>query len=218
MNDGVCDPAGRFWAGTSSTPRAPTDVLASLEPDGAARIRLTGVTVSNGICFTPDGRLMYYVDTLPHRRLESFAVAADGRLSARTTVATVRGGNPDGIAIDDEGCVWVAVWDAGEVRRYSPAGETLDVVRVPARRPTAVALAGQVLLITSASLADSADEGPSFYGDRSSGTDLGGLLFAAHVGAAGIPAAAWGPRLSPRAVPDASPSHSEFCEGDQSVE
>lgn len=117
MNDGGADPFGRFWVGSQSMPRAPHCALWSLEPDGTMIERLAGVTVSNGLAFDRSGSTLYYIDTLPHRSIEAFDVAPDGRLSRRRTVCKVDGGNPDGMTIDDEGMLWVAVWD----RRRGPA-------------------------------------------------------------------------------------------------
>ncbi|MFC5824096.1 SMP-30/gluconolactonase/LRE family protein [Nonomuraea insulae] len=178
MNDGVCDPAGRFWAGSQAIPREPRAALFRLAADGSAERVLESVTVSNGIGFTADGATMYYIDTLPHRRLEAFDVV-DGELSGRRAVAEVAGGNPDGLTIDDEGCVWVAVWDGAAVHRYAPDGRLLATVELPVPRPTAVCFAGSILLITTAWLGlDPAPAGS-------------GRLYAIDVGVTGPPATTW---------------------------
>ncbi|MCI4061326.1 SMP-30/gluconolactonase/LRE family protein [Micromonospora sp. R77] len=150
LNDGACDPAGRFHCGSQSRLRRPVARLHRLDTDGSIHVALTGVTVSNGIGFTADGTTMYYIDTLPARCLDSFEVRPDGSLGHRRTVAPVSGGNPDGLAIDDEGCIWVAVWDGWTVHRYAPDGRLLTEVRLPVARPTAVAFAGSTLLVTTA--------------------------------------------------------------------
>ncbi|WP_022892320.1 SMP-30/gluconolactonase/LRE family protein [Agromyces subbeticus] len=152
MNDGGCDPLGRFWVGSQSMPREPHCSLWSIDADGAATERLDGVTVSNGLAFDRTGATLYYIDTLPHRSIEAFDVAPDGSLGNRRTVCRVEGGNPDGLAIDLEGMLWVAVWDASEVRRYSPHGVLLETIELPSTRPTAVALVGRLLVITTASV------------------------------------------------------------------
>lgn len=152
MNDGGGDPFGRFWVGSQSVPRAPHCALWSIDPDGVATERLSGVTVSNGLAFSPTGETLYYIDTLPHRSIEAFDVMPDGQLRNRRTVCKVEGGNPDGMAIDLDGMLWVAVWDAGEVRRYSPSGELLERIELPSKRPTAVALVDRLLMITTASV------------------------------------------------------------------
>lgn len=152
MNDGGADPSGRFWVGSQSVPRAPHCSLWSIDADGVPTERVGEVTVSNGLAFHPDGETMYYIDTLPNRSIEAFDVAHDGSLSNRRTVCAVDGGNPDGMSIDLEGMLWVAVWDAAEVRRYSPSGVLLESIELPAKRPTAVALVGRMLVITTASV------------------------------------------------------------------
>ncbi|MEV6716273.1 SMP-30/gluconolactonase/LRE family protein [Lentzea sp. NPDC051208] len=177
MNDGGCDPTGRFWAGTQCAPRSPACCLYSLEVTGAIITRLTGVTVSNGLCFSEDGRTMYYIDTLPHRSIEAFDVSSNGELSGRRVVSQVDGGNPDGLAIDVEGNLWVAVWDAAQIRRYTPTGRLLTTIDLPASRPTAVTFAGSLLIITTAS-AGLVDPGP-----------LDGALLCVDVDVAGPPAA-----------------------------
>jgi sugar lactone lactonase YvrE len=149
FNDGVTDPHGRFWVGTQSARRRPTSALYALDNDGVIRPRLRGVTVSNGIGFSADGRTMYYIDTLPHRSVEAFDVAGN-RLSHRRSLHRFARGNPDGMTMDRDGCIWVAVWDAGEVVRISPIGSVLERIALPARRPTAVALVSRRLIVTTA--------------------------------------------------------------------
>lgn len=180
MNDGVCDTTGRFWSGTQAVPRTPNAALYSLEADGRVVERLPGVTVSNGICVTPDATTLYYIDTLPHRTVDAFDIEKDGTLTRRRTIARIGPGNPDGMAIDEDGCLWVAVWDAGEVVRIDPLGRTVQSVRVPALRPTAVTLVSDVLVITTASVGI---DDPS---------DGGGHLYAISVPTAGRMAPRWG--------------------------
>ncbi|GAA1131345.1 hypothetical protein GCM10009651_13750 [Microbacterium natoriense] len=179
MNDGGCDPAGRFWVGSQSMPRDPHCALWSIDADGVATERLGGVTVSNGLVFDESGSTLYYIDTLPHRSIEAFDVAPDGCLSGRRTVCRVDGGNPDGMTIDEEGMLWVAVWDAAEVRRYSPAGRLVETIELPAKRPTAVALVDRLLVITTASVGL---EHPS---------TADGALLGVEVDAPGAPALPW---------------------------
>ncbi|MBM7832385.1 sugar lactone lactonase YvrE [Agromyces cerinus] len=179
MNDGGCDPTGRFWVGSQSMPRQPHCALWSIDPDGVATERLGGVTVSNGLAFDRTGETLYYIDTLPHRSIEAFDVAPDGTLGNRRTVCRVEGGNPDGMAIDLEGMLWVAVWDAAEVRRYSPHGVLLETIGLPSKRPTAVALVDRLLVITTASIGLS-DPG-----------DADGALLGVEVEVGGAPSLPW---------------------------
>lgn len=187
FNDGACDPAGVLWAGTQSHARVPDAALVTLDHEGRVRERLRDVTVSNGLGFSGDGSRMYYIDTLPHRRLEVFDIVG-GELRGRRTLATIDGGNPDGLVVDEADGVWVAVWDAGEVRRFDEHGRLTDTVEVAARRPSAVCLVGSTLVITSArrGLVDP--------------TDDDGRFFATDVAVPGRPAAPWRPRPAPEAV------------------
>ena len=197
MNDGVCDPSGRFWVGSQSMPRDPHSALWSIDEHGVAVERLSGVTVSNGIVFDRTGSTMYYIDTLPHRSIEAFDVAPDGRLSHRRTVCAVGGGNPDGMAIDDEGMLWVAVWDAGEVRRYSPDGTLDETIPLPATRPTAVALVDGLLVITTASIGL----------PRPAAAD--GAILGVRVEVGGAPALPWGGAIPLGGHRDASAGRSD---------
>lgn len=173
MNDGGGDPAGRFWVGSQSMPRDPHCTLWSIGSEGEPIARLGEVTVSNGLAFDSTGSTLFYIDTLPNRSIEAFDVAPDGELSNRRTVCRVEGGNPDGMAIDLDGMLWVAVWDASEVRRYSPDGELLEAIALPARRPTAVTLVDRLLVITTAriGLTDPADADGALLGVQ---VDVGG--------------------------------------------
>lgn len=156
MNDGACDSAGRFWAGTASvTEDAPSGSLYRLSPGGKLTTMLTGVTISNGIGWSPDDSVMYYIDT-PTQLLEAFDFdAVEGTISGRRTVAEIdpADGHPDGLTVDADGCIWVALWEGSAVRKYTPAGELAGIVDVPAARPTSCAFGGpelDVLYITTA--------------------------------------------------------------------
>ena len=156
MNDGACDSAGRFWAGTMSvTEDRPVGALYRLEPDGEAATMLTGITISNGIGWSPDETTMYYVDT-PQHVLEAFDFdLAAGTISGRRQVVAIEPGvgHPDGLTVDAAGCIWVALWDGSAVRKYTPGGDLAGIVDVPTARPTSCAFGGpelDVLYITTA--------------------------------------------------------------------
>lgn len=142
-NDAAVAPDGSLWAGTMRYDEAPGGgTLSRLTGDGTARTVLTDVTVSNGTGWSPDGGLLYYVDT-PTRRVDVFDHDADGVRHRRPLVEIEEGaGYPDGLTVDADGCVWVALWDGGAVRRYTPDGVLDRVVRVPAPRTTACAFGG----------------------------------------------------------------------------
>jgi sugar lactone lactonase YvrE len=146
FNDGKCDPAGRFWAGTISLQREPGAAnLYCLEPNGEVRVMLRGLTNSNGIAWSLDHSEMYHIDT-PTRRVTAFNYdLASGQIENPRTVITVPPdfGKPDGMTIDAEGMLWIALWDGGCVRRWDPrSGKLLDTVAVPVRRVTSCAFGG----------------------------------------------------------------------------
>ncbi|KUN83679.1 calcium-binding protein [Streptomyces bungoensis] len=144
-NDAAVAPDGSLWAGTMRYDEATGGgTLTRLTGAGEVRTILPDVTVSNGTGWSPDGRLMYYTDT-PTRCVDVFDYDADGATVAnrRTLVRIEEGaGFPDGLTVDAEGCVWVALWDGGAVRRYTPAGDLDRVVTLPTPRTTACAFGG----------------------------------------------------------------------------
>ncbi|MYZ35393.1 MULTISPECIES: SMP-30/gluconolactonase/LRE family protein [unclassified Streptomyces] len=152
-NDAAVAPDGSLWAGSMRyDERDGGGALIRVAPGGTVTEALT-VTVGNGTGWSPDGRTMYYVDS-PTRRIDRFRVDGE-RITDRSTVATIeRGaGLPDGLTVDADGCVWVALWDGAQLRRYTPRGELDRTVELPVRRPTACAFGGpglRDLYITSA--------------------------------------------------------------------
>jgi sugar lactone lactonase YvrE len=162
MNDGRCDALGRFWAGTVGVRE---DGLAAdgagslycLEPDGRVRPVLSGISLSNGLDWSPDGRTLYYVDSRSGG-IDAFPFdVRSGALGSRRRFVELgvppEQGFVDGICVDATGAVWAAVWGAGEVRRYTPAGTLDTAIRLPVTQPTSCVFAGEtldVLVITSA--------------------------------------------------------------------
>ncbi|MFD8369937.1 SMP-30/gluconolactonase/LRE family protein [Streptomyces sp. NPDC059688] len=145
-NDAAVAPDGSLWAGTMRYDEATGGgTLSRLTGDGTAATVLPDVTVSNGTGWSPDGRLMYYIDT-PTRRVDVFDHDADGVRDRRPLVEIEAGaGFPDGLTVDADGCVWVALWDGGAVRRYTPAGELDRVITLPTPRTTACVFGGAAL-------------------------------------------------------------------------
>ncbi len=134
MNDAACDPQGRFWAGTKAHDnRAGGGALYRLDRDGHTELMLDGLTISNGLGWSPDGGTMYLADTIP-RVIHAFAfdgergTIADGRV----LVTVAEGVGPDGLTVDAAGDLWVAIFGAGRVQRYSPDGELREELHVPA--------------------------------------------------------------------------------------
>ncbi|WP_433450111.1 SMP-30/gluconolactonase/LRE family protein [Streptomyces sp. CA-142005] len=142
-NDAAVAPDGSLWAGTMRYDEAPGGgTLTRLTGDSTAQTVLSDVTVSNGTGWSPDGHLMYYVDT-PTRRVDVFDHDGERVHGRRPFVEIEEGaGFPDGLTVDAEGCVWVALWDGGAVRRYTPDGALDRVIQLPAPRTTACAFGG----------------------------------------------------------------------------
>lgn len=147
MNDGACDPAGRLVAGTMVSDGSGAAALYQLD-QGDARLLLDGVSISNGLDWSLDGQIMYYVDT-PLERIDAFDYdLSTGALSARRTFVDLRDvpGRPDGLTVDAEGCVWVAMARGGAaVRKYTSEGERDLVVSLPVPNVTSLAFGGDGL-------------------------------------------------------------------------
>ncbi|GAA4444778.1 hypothetical protein GCM10023148_51750 [Actinokineospora soli] len=179
FNDGKCDPAGRFLAGTIA-PEGEA-ALHRLDPDLTTTELLSGLTVSNGLAWSPDGATLYHADT-PTHRIDAYAYdVASGSLGPRRSLVEIpdHQGAPDGMTVDADGCVWVALWGGGAVHRYTPDGRLDRRIETPVAKPSSVAFGGPgltTLFITSAG-------GPS-----DPGNPLGGALFAVDPGVTGLPA------------------------------
>ena len=154
FNDAKTDPSGRAWAGSMAYDERPgAGALYRLDAGPTARVILPKVGVSNGLGWSPDGRVFYYVDSLAGA-LRAFDYSDDsGAIANARAIAVLRpeDGYFDGLCVDDAGCIWVALWDGRCVRRYTPNGELDTVVEVPVDRPTSCCFGpGGLLYITSA--------------------------------------------------------------------
>jgi sugar lactone lactonase YvrE len=147
MNDGKCDPAGRFWAGTMPFDPAPgsqSGAMYRLDKDFQVTKVLSGVTLTNGLDWTLDGQHMYYIDSMT-QGVDVFDFdPATGNLANRKRLITIapEQGLPDGMTVDAEGGLWVALHGSGSVRRYMPDGRVDRVVRVPPTMVTCCAFGG----------------------------------------------------------------------------
>lgn len=156
FNDGKCDPQGRFWIGTIS-PQPGTAALYRYDPDGSVRVMETGLTIANGLGWSPDGTTFYLTDS-PLRKIYAYRFdGATGEISDRTVVIDLDDEpvEPDGLAIDNDGNIWTALWDGWSVACFSPAGEALGRVKLPVQRPTCPTFGGpqrQTLYVTTASV------------------------------------------------------------------
>jgi sugar lactone lactonase YvrE len=156
FNDAGVDPAGRVWVGSMHTTEAePVGELYRLDPGARLNPVVKNVTVSNGLGWSPDGSRMYYADS-PLRRVDVFDYdPATGEAFARRPFADLSAaeGVPDGLTVDADGCVWVAMWGGSALRRFTPEGEPDAVLPVPVSQPTSCAFGGPELAdlyITSA--------------------------------------------------------------------
>ncbi len=156
MNDGACDPQGRFRAGTMAYDESPgAGALYRLELDGSCTTPLTGLTIANGIGWSADGSTMYLNDS-GTGCLDSFRFDGDrGAITnPRMLVRSDRPGVvPDGLTVDEEDGIWVALWGGGAVNRYVPDGSLLASLELPVERPNSCAFRGldrATLFITTA--------------------------------------------------------------------
>ena len=181
MNDGACDSRGRFWAGTMSLAGdTRAAALYRLDPDLRVTRVLPGVSVSNGIGWAPDRSVLYHVDS-PRRRIDAYEFDdAGGAIGCRRSVIQVPAelGTPDGLAVDAEGGIWVALWGGSAVLRFCPDGEPCERLRLPVANVTSCCFGDRdldTLFVTTA--ARGAAEEP-----------LAGALFACRPGVRGLPA------------------------------
>lgn len=158
FNDGKSDPAGRFWAGTMSLTMEPgAGKLYMLDQNRNVKVQIEPVTCSNGLAWSHDQKLFYYIDT-PTRQVVAYDFDLEsGTIQNKRVVIEIpaEAGFPDGMCIDAAGMLWVALWDGWKVVRYNPAtGQALSHISLPAARITSCAFGGsrlQDLYITSAS-------------------------------------------------------------------
>jgi sugar lactone lactonase YvrE len=183
MNDGGCDPDGRFYCGSMAyASTAGRGSVYRLDPDGSSRAVLSGVTVSNGLAWSPDGSTAYYVDS-GTRRVDAFDYDPERGWSGRRPAVQVdpTAGIPDGLAVDADGYLWVALHGGGAVHRYRPGGHLDGRVELPVSQVTACTFGGpgldQLYITTSRLDMDPAAEPGA------------GALFRADVGVTGLPAA-----------------------------
>lgn len=188
LNDGRTDPAGRFIAGgmDEGDPMSPLSSVVVVDHDLSTRMLFEGVACANSTCFSPDGKRMYFADSMTGA-IEVFDYDVDhGAASSRRTLVQT-GGVPDGSCVDAEGYIWNAVWEGHRIERYAPDGRLDRVVEVPVAKPTCCDFGGpdlDTLYITTSRL----------------GTDeatlerepLSGSLFAYRAGVRGLPGKPFG--------------------------
>jgi sugar lactone lactonase YvrE len=185
LNDGACDPAGRFWVGSMALDLQRGAGALYRYDDGELQRVVDGITLSNGIGWSPDARLMYYVDSLTYRvDVFDFDVDSGEARGRRPFVVLPRGsGAPDGLAVDDEGCLWLALYGRGRLHRYRPDGSLDGEFSLPVTNVTACGFGGddgRSLFVTTATQELTPDE--------LARQPLAGSLFVADVGVSGPPA------------------------------
>lgn len=147
LNDGVVDPQGRLWFGTMDNGERDKSGAFYCFADGRlTRTHIDAIAITNGPAVSPDGQLLYVVDTL-RGTIEVADIGRDGSLGERRRFVRIdpAGGHPDGPTIDSEGCLWISLYAGWEARRYSPAGELLERVRFPVANITKLAFGGDDL-------------------------------------------------------------------------
>lgn len=157
FNDGKCDPFGRFWAGTMSiSGKKEAGSLYRFDADGSAHKMIENVSISNGIVWSADLRKMYYIDT-PTQKVMAYDYNNEtGEISNPNVAVNVdpEMGSPDGMTIDSEGNIWVALWGGAAVGCWNPVtGELIKKIEVPAKNVTSCAFGGvglETLYITTA--------------------------------------------------------------------
>jgi sugar lactone lactonase YvrE len=162
FNDGRCDRQGRFWVGTMhNVTRGPEGVLYRLDGPRLTPV-LSGICIPNSLGWSPDGRTMYFADSLQYTIYSyDFDPEAGTMGSRRVFATTTKPGFPDGSAVDAEGCLWNAEFNAWRVVRYAPDGRIDRVIDMPTHRPTCCTFGGpdlDILYITTASQQMTAEE------------------------------------------------------------
>ena len=192
MNDGASDPQGRFWGGSlADDHHEGGGALYRLDRAGRTEQVLDGMTIPNGVGWSPDGRTMYLVDSGP-RVVHAFAFDPSERhhLRPERVLVTVPEdvGAPDGMTVDAAGDLWVAIYGGGQVRRYSPDGELLAGAHVPAGQSTCCAFGGpglHRLYVTTAT--------ENWTDDQRRAEPAAGLVYRLDTDATGRPAAPYRP-------------------------
>ncbi|SDP43983.1 Sugar lactone lactonase YvrE [Nakamurella panacisegetis] len=185
FNEGACDPAGNFLCGTMAYEQTPgAGTMYRLSPAGDAQTVFGDVTISNGLAWTADATRAFYVDT-PTGRVDVFDSDTSGALAGRRPFVTIDPsvGSPDGLTVDAEGGIWVALWGGAAVHHYSAAGTLEDVIELPVPKVTACTLGGDRLdqLFITTSRDGENGENPS-----------AGAVFTFDAGVRGLPPAPFG--------------------------
>jgi sugar lactone lactonase YvrE len=166
FNDAKCDPCGRLWVGTMAWDASPgRGALYRVDADWSVTTVLTGLTLSNGMAWNRSADTMYFIDSRAAAVWAfDFDATTGGLGERREHIAIAPGvGEPDGMTIDAEGCLWVAIYGGGEVRRYLPTGELDGIVEVPTPLVTSCTFGdddlGELYITTAGGRSDRSDGG-----------------------------------------------------------
>lgn len=180
MNDATCDPQGRFWAGSMAFDQTPGAAsLHRLDLDGSVRPVLRGLTISNGLGWSPSHDVLYLNDSGPSTTWAFDVDPETGALSRQRPLISHDDGACDGMAVDDEGCLWIPLWGGSAVDRFDPQGRRMQRVELAASQPSDCCLVGGRLVITTARH------------ELWEPTPADGLLYVADVGVTGPPVTAY---------------------------
>jgi sugar lactone lactonase YvrE len=183
MNDGGVDARGRFWAGSLTlehTSRPWAGALYRVDPDGTVSTQREGIGISNGIGWSDDSKWCYYIDSAT-RRIDKYRYDLDaGSLGERTTIAEVAA-YPDGLAVDVDGCIWVAMFEGWEVQRFTPSGKLDRVIRLPGSQVTTCTFGGDDLRTLFISVS------PYGLPEERLQSEKAGYIFAVDSGVQGLP-------------------------------
>jgi sugar lactone lactonase YvrE len=186
LNDGKCDPAGRFLVGTLPLGEEVAESLYRVDAHNGTTTVDDDLQMSNGLGWSPDGSIFYSVDTTPGIIWRRAYDPPSGCYGDRHEAFRVTDGSPDGLCVDTGGNLWLAIWGPGQVRRYSPSGDCLAIVHVDAPYTSCVTFAGDNLdrLVITTAIDDLSPQ-------QRESHPRSGCLFLADVDARGLPTTAW---------------------------
>lgn len=181
MNDAKVDSRGRMWAGSTHMEFVPgVGALHRWNGDAPSVTIASGFTLPNGLGWNVDDSLMYLADSFASTILVARFHADEGMVDEFQPIVTVDGALPDGMTIDVDGFIWVALWGGSEVRRYSPAGQLVEIVPMPVPQPSSCAFGGDGTLYITSARAGLSDE-------ELKAAPLSGSVFALSTNTRGVP-------------------------------
>lgn len=185
MNDAKCDSAGRLWAGSNEMELAPgMGRLHRWDGSRPSVVMAEGLVLPNGLGWSPDDRTMYLVDSMTYTLMSADYDADEGRIGELTTLCAIDSGLPDGLAVDVDGYIWLAVWGGWEVLRISPQGEIKERIPMPVAQPSSCAFGADGTLYITSAAHGLDDEGLAQQ-------PLAGSVFAMASGTHGVPVSAF---------------------------